>query len=83
MKKPHAEVSTAIEREGAVAGPDHVEIYLNDPRRTQPQKMRTVLLLGVAKRQRGAVQAREMPARKPATQDLRLPPRVNGRPLVR
>jgi hypothetical protein len=38
-------IIAAIERAGAVAGTAHVEVYLGDPRRTKPEKLKTVLLL--------------------------------------
>jgi hypothetical protein len=78
-----AKVVALIESAGGAAGPDHVEIYLNDPRRTEPQKVRTVLLLAVAGRQRGAVQTRKVPERKSGAQDLHVSPAANGRPMVR
>jgi len=78
-----ARVVAAIEREGGAPGPDHVEIYLNDPRRTAPQKVRTVLLVSLARRKAGAVQPRSVPARKAAAQDLHVSSTANGRPMVR
>lgn len=78
-----AKVVEAIERAGGAAGPEHVEIYLNDPRRTTPQKVRTVLLLRLARRQAGAVQTRKVPAKRAGAQDLHVSSMANGRPLVR
>jgi hypothetical protein len=47
-----AKIEAAIQAAGAVAGRDHVEIYLTDPRRTAPARLRTVLLIPVASSQR-------------------------------
>jgi hypothetical protein len=78
-----AKVVAAMKGEGSAPGADHVEIYLNDPRRTAPRKVRTVLLLSLAKRKAGAVQARNVPPKKVAAQDLHVSSIGSGRPLVR
>jgi hypothetical protein len=78
-----AKVVEAIERAGGAAGRDHVEIYLNDPRRTKPHKVRTVLLLSLARRQVGAVQTRKMPAKRAPAPDLRTSSTTSVRPPVR
>jgi hypothetical protein len=38
-------IIAAIGRAAEVAGTAHVEVYLSDPRRTKPEKLKTVLLL--------------------------------------
>jgi hypothetical protein len=78
-----ARVVAAIEGEGGAAGPDHVEIYLDDPSRTKPEKIRTVLLLPLVERPEGAVQARRVPAPRRGTQDVHVSPAAKGWPLVR
>lgn len=40
-----AKIVCALEAEGITPGNRHVEVYLNDPRRTKPEGIRTVLLL--------------------------------------
>jgi hypothetical protein len=42
-------IVTAIEDAGLRPGNAHLEVYLNDPRRTKPERLKTVLLLEVAK----------------------------------
>lgn len=54
-----ARAVAAIEREGGAPGPEHVEIYLNDPRRTERQKVRTVLLVSLAQRPHDGLPARK------------------------
>jgi hypothetical protein len=71
-------IRNALEREGRAAGEGHVEIYLNDPRRTKPENLKTVLLLEVAKRRRSSMVARRMPAKTRATQRCTLRPEVAG-----
>lgn len=44
-----ARISDALKGAGLVGGNAHSEVYLNDPRRTKPAKLKTVLLLEVAK----------------------------------
>lgn len=43
-----ARISDALKRAGLVGGNAHSEVYLNDPRRTTPTKLKTVLLLELA-----------------------------------
>lgn len=78
-----AKVVEAIERAGGAAGPEHVEIYLNDPRRTTPQKVRTVLLLRLARRRAAGVQTRKVPAKRAGSPELYVSSMANGRPLGR
>lgn len=72
-----SKIRNALEREGRVAGEGHVEIYLDDPRRTKPEKLRTVLLLEVRKRRRSWM-ARAMPTKPRRSQDVQTPPTVDG-----
>jgi hypothetical protein len=78
-----AKAVAAIALEGEAPGSEHVEIYLNDPRRTRPEKVRTVLLVGLASARRAGLQARRVPDRKAATRDLHFSPTASGRPVVR
>lgn len=41
-------IATALEGAGLTPGYAHEEVYLNDPRRTKPDKLKTVLLMEVA-----------------------------------
>ncbi len=41
-------IMTAVEGAGLTSGNAHAEVYLSDPRRTKPEKLKTVLLLEVA-----------------------------------
>jgi hypothetical protein len=43
-----ARIVDAIQGAGLTARNAHLEIYLNDPRRTKPEKLKTVLLLELA-----------------------------------
>jgi hypothetical protein len=78
-----AKIRTAIEAKGGVVGRGHVEIYLGDPRRTKPEKLRTVLLAGVAAEKRAAAEARGVRAAGAAAQRLRDPGSKRGRAAVR
>jgi hypothetical protein len=78
-----SKIRNALEREGRVAGEGHVEIYLDDPRRTKPEKLRTVLLLDLAKRGRSSMAARRAPVKPRAAPELHAVSRSGGRPLVR
>jgi hypothetical protein len=43
-----ARLRAALGAEGLTGTPSHIEIYMNDPRRTAPQRLKTVLLLQIA-----------------------------------
>jgi hypothetical protein len=43
-----ARIVEMVEHAGLRAGTSHIEIYLNDPRRVQPDRLKTVLLLELA-----------------------------------
>ena len=42
-------IATALTRAGLDAAPTHIEVYLNDPGRTRPAALRTVLLRELAR----------------------------------
>jgi len=37
-------IAPVLDRAGLAAAPTHIEVYLNDPSRTRPEGLRTVLL---------------------------------------
>ena len=37
-------IAPVLDRAGLAAAPTHIEVYLNDPSRTRPDGLRTVLL---------------------------------------
>jgi hypothetical protein len=78
-----AKIRSAIEAMGGTVGAGHVEIYLGDPRRTKPEKLRTVLLVGVAEGKGAAAQARGVRAAGAGAQGLRGPGRKTARIAVR
>lgn len=43
-----ARIIAQVEQAGLAPGAAHLEVYLNDPRRTKPEKLKTVLLLELA-----------------------------------
>ena len=43
-----AQIGSAVTRAGFVPRSAHAEVYLNDPRRTKPERLKTVLLLELA-----------------------------------
>ena len=43
-----ARIATVLQQAGLATGNAHVEVYLNDPRRAKPAKLKTVLLLELA-----------------------------------
>jgi hypothetical protein len=43
-----AGIAKAVEGAGSTLGDAHLEVYLSDPRRTEPDKLKTVLLLELA-----------------------------------
>ena len=44
-----ARIADMLKGAGIVGGNAHSEVYLNDPRRTKPAQLKTVLLLELAK----------------------------------
>jgi hypothetical protein len=74
-----AKARAAIEAAGQVVGRGHVEIYLGDPRRTKPEKLRTVLLVGVASQSGRNASSSESRAPTAATKAVRASARKSRR----